>query len=549
MSFMPKIRHIPLLVLVGIAFSAASPVFADALVKPLPQPDSSKLKPEVAKDLADARAAFEKNKINLIGDKLATAYANIGAMYARAGLNDIAAIAMYDASQLAPKNMAWLYLRGVIAREQKRTTDARADFEAAMVLNKTYLPIRYRLADTLVDLGDMNGAHKLLAEVVPKYPKNATLLSMLGRLELKQQNFPAAIQHLQQAIDAEPKANALYKDLATAYTAQGNADAAKQAQAKAGSTQPDLDDPILARLYSSHPLLHGTALEQAHQLLAQRRFRRARAKVAEAELANPKDVEAIALGARLDALLGYQQAALKGVQQALQLAPDNVDANLSQGMVYEFGGDGARAVPYYQRVLKADQNQPDAQLLLGNALMRQGKYAQAAEHYRQLSRIDPESSEASTHLVAALVAQGHCSDALNGVNTMLSKRPKDGDLMQLFVRLASTCEAASSQQRSMALDYAEALYKQRPNAEMSTALALAQAAQGKFKDAQQSQAEAIYEAIRVGDMPSARQYRETMQEFAAKKVPVRPWPADSKWFRPALLQPLPPPPQSGAGKQ
>ena len=95
----------------------------------------------------------------------------------------------------------------------------------------------------------------------------------------------------------------------------------------------------------------------------------------------------------------------------------------------------------------------------------------------------------------------------------------------------------------MALDYAQALYRQRPQAGESTALALAQAANGKFDDAQKSQAQAIYEAVRMSDAAHAAMYRKTMQEFGAKKVPAQPWPAEHDYVKPPLLSTLAPPPK------
>jgi len=132
---------------------------------------------------------------------------------------------------------------------------------------------------------------------------------------------------------------------------------------------------------------------------------------------------------------------------------------------------------------------------------------------------------------------------LNEVNRRLIKRAQDGDLMQIFVRLASTCPAASADERRMALDYAQALYKQRPDAGESTALALAQAANGKFEDAQKSQAQAIFEAVRMNDSARAAMYRKTMREFDAKKVPAQPWPAAHAYVKPPLLETLAPPPK------
>ena len=186
----------------------------------------------------------------------------------------------------------------------------------------------------------------------------------------------------------------------------------------------------------------------------------------------------------------------------------------------------------------ADPNQPDARLLLGNSLMRHGDYAQAADQYRQLAVIAPSNDNPDARLVAALVAAGHCADALVDVNAKLAKRAQDGILLQVFVRLASSCPAASEAERGMALDYAKALYRQRPDAGDTAALALAQAANGKFDDAQKSQAEAIFQAVRASDGFTAKLFRETMQQFAAKQVPDRPWPAAHPYFHPPMLTPL-----------
>jgi len=87
----------------------------------------------------------------------------------------------------------------------------------------------------------------------------------------------------------------------------------------------------------------------------------------------------------------------------------------------------------------------------------------------------------------------------------------------------------------MALDYAQALYKQRGDAGDAATLALALAAHGKYKEAQQYQAEAIFSAVRAGDKYGAELYKSTQAIFAANKVPDRPWPAEHPYFKPPLL--------------
>src|SRR5262249_24623416 len=98
--------------------------------------------------------------------------------------------------------------------------------------------------------------------------------------------------------------------------------------------------------------------------------------------------------------------------------------------------------------------------------------------------------------------------------------------------------AAPQEQRDMALDYGTALYQQQPDASDSEALALALAAHGKFTEAQQYQAEAIFKAVRSGDKQGADQYRSTQAAFNAKKLPDRPWPTAQAYFKPPLLTPL-----------
>jgi len=543
-------KRLPILIciaLCAISMTGFATAADDALVQALPMPDTGKLPPDVASQLARSRTDFDKTRVGLVGDDLALAYATIGAVYFRAGLNDVAAVAFNDASRLAPKDARWLYLRGVAASALKRNADARADFEAALALDKVYLPIRYRLSDTLIEMGNLDAAHAVLAAALQAGAKQAAPFAMIGRLEIRQKNYAAAIDHLQQALKLEPQANALYKDLAEAYAGQGDAAQAKAALAKSGTVPPNLADPLVAGILGASaptaPALHGTPLAQARQLLARRDFVQARDKTVEALTANPDDVEALALQARLDGLMGNRAFAQDEAARALKLSPGGASANLSQGMVHEFAGSAAQALPFYQRAVRADADQPDARLLLGNALMRQGDYAQAAEQYRQLVRILGADASAEARFAAAQAMAGQCRDALDEINRRLVKRAQDGDLMQVFVRLASTCAAATADERGMALDYAKALYRQRPDAGDATAFALAQAANGKFDDAQKSQAQAIYEAVRMNDSARAAMYRKTMLDFVAKKVPTQPWPAEHAYVKPPLLETLAPPPK------
>lgn len=522
-----------------LAFASASGLCAEPVVKPVPQPDTRALAPDAAKRITQAHTDFEAGRVNLVGSSLAEGYAQLGAFYLKEGFPDSAAVAFYDATQLDPKDPRWWYISGVVSHQLKKDAEARTAFETALSIDKVYLPIRYRLADVLVTQGDLDGARKVLLDATKDNPDHGELFAFLGRAELKQRRYDDAIAHLEQALKTAPQATALYKDLADAYQAKGQNEQAQAARAKVGDGEPVVADPLFTGIYmtaKAAPRPPGDKpIDLARQFMSQQQFAMARSELEDALKANPNDIDAIALAARLDALLGRADVAQNEASRALKIDANNASANLSQGMVYEFAGDDAKAQPYYQRAAKADPNLPDAHLLLGNALMRRARFAEAAEEYRKVVSIDTTSIDAQGRLAAALVSAGRCRDALNGINTALSARARDGDLLQIFVRLASTCNAATQQERNMALDYGQALYKQRPSVADTVAFALAQAANGKFDDAQKSLAEAIFDAERAQDKARAAAYRETMRLYAAHKLPDHPWPADHPFFKPPVL--------------
>ena len=352
-------------------------------------------------------------------------------------------------------------------------------------------------------------------------------LVMLGQLELQQKRYPNAIENLNRALKIEPQANVLYQTLADAYSAQGNAQAAQDARAKAGKTAPHWPIPSWPAYSLMNWQVSGTPLQQAQQLAALGRINAAREKLGEIFKVNPDDIDALALSARIEASMGNSAIAQAVAEQALKVKPDSGTAILARGLVYEFGGDDAHAYEFYQKAVSAEPKLADARLLLGNAEMRRGRYPQAIEQYRQLALLQPQRSPAPMRAWSLPKAPPMMRHALHDINAALAAQPKNGDLMQIFVRLASTCAAAKPEERDMALDYAQMLYKQHPTADDSSALALVLAAQGKFKEAQQYQAEAIFDAVRSGDSETAAVLKAAMQELFAQRKPERPWPANT----------------------
>jgi hypothetical protein len=93
---MPKSMTLKLFLALAASLAVSAPGLlfaADALLKPVPVPDTSKLPQATANELRNTRIEFEKVKPTLVGDALVQAFVLLAADYARAGLYDIAAIA------------------------------------------------------------------------------------------------------------------------------------------------------------------------------------------------------------------------------------------------------------------------------------------------------------------------------------------------------------------------------------------------------------------------------------------------------------------------
>ena len=84
----------------------------------------------------------------------------------------------------------------------------------------------------------------------------------------------------------------------------------------------------------------------------------------------------------------------------------------------------------------------------------------------------------------------------------------------------------------MALDYGDKLYHQSDAAPIAEAYALALAANGKWDDAIKIQQGAMFVLVRNGHKGELPGYRDFLQQFQAKKLPDKPWPAMSGLLKP-----------------
>ncbi|MEO5561224.1 MAG: tetratricopeptide repeat protein [Dokdonella sp.] len=538
-----SMRHFSVFALLAALVVAPTLVFADPVVKPVPTPDLSKLPSERAADLRETRETFESTKGKLTGDVLAEAYAIIGAAYASNGFLEAAGIAFDDATQLAPKDGRWVYAQGILARSQKHTAVAQNYFELALQLNREYAPIVVTVARAKFDNGDLDGARKLLTEFTRAHGDQAVPFALLGEIALRQKRYADAVEQTEKALSIDPAATRLYATLADAQTGAGNTKAATEARAKAGNVPPTLIDPlgdgvlgidpVAANAASAPPSSHAS---DAASFLAMRQYDSARHELDEALKASPNDSTVLALYARVEAAAGNLPAAKTRATSAIAAGKDNALAHLSLGIALEMSNDDAGAQRAYEDAVRLDPKLGEARELLGALLLRAGRRDDAITQLRALVQLDLTNPEPWLKLVAADAVAGHCASALRDVSDVLAKDAGNMFVLQLFVRLASTCPAASPQERLGALEYGRKL-NGAGTAQTGEAYALALAANGKWDDAVKTQQAAMFLLVRNGLKGALIPYREVLQQLQAHKLPDLPWPASTAMYHPARLAP------------
>lgn len=554
---MPTRKFPKILLAAAIAFAAPFAHAEEPLLKPVPMPDLSKLAPAKADDMRKAREEFDKVRATLAGDPLAETYALLATVYARNGLYGAASVAIEDSVLLAPKDGRWRYLQGIVMLGDKNPLGARAAFEHAFALDQSYLPIRTAAANQRIEKGDLDGARKMLEEYTAQKKEQAVPFSMLGDIALKQKRYKDAIREYEAALKIEPGATKLYASLAEARAGAGDAKAAADARARAGDVAPMLYDPLGAGLFGRDAPKAGAprpnadpktqAVGEAIMQTGQRQYAAARASLDKALKLAPNDAEVLALYARVEAMSGNVPAAQSRATAAVAANGKSAVVHLSQGVVREVAGDEAGAQRSYEEAVRIDPKFYGARISLGNVLLRNNKAVDAVTQYRAAAELPGSDGESWARLVAAEVAAGRCAAGLKDVNGALAKNSKDPYLMQLFVRLASTCPAASPEEKRMALDYAGNLYKSTEAPQVGEAYALALAANGKWDDAVKTQQGAMFVVLRSEGKEALASYRDVMQQLQARKLPDRPWPAGAQIYRPARLQAdLAPPPAAQA---
>ena len=348
-------------------------------------------------------------------------------------LHELALASYAQAERLAPENPAWPYLAGSITLDPRQRLDA---FRRAFARAGPEPTARIRLAETLLEQGQMDESRSLLEDALRVDPGDARAHLALARIAMARGDPRAAIPHLRLCLDRAGDVAPAWQLLAEAYHRAGDAGRAADARARAASSPPKhfWRDPYLDQVAVRASGTVGIG-RRARALHDAGRGPEAVALLEELVRRNPDSAIARAGLGRMLVLVGQFAAAEPHLRQALAIEADQTEVRLYLATAIRQQSRCSEAVVEYRRVIDRQPDHAAALLGLGQCLAELGDREGAAAALASALRYQPDNLPARKSLAAVLLELGRPADALVELEVAARLDPADRDVRSLLERV------------------------------------------------------------------------------------------------------------------
>jgi Tfp pilus assembly protein PilF len=407
---------------------------------PLPNIDSSRFQPDVAKAIGTAMAGAKLNPSDtnktLAVCKVLHAheqYHAAGQCYARAYVLD-------------SKRFDTLYCWGHALASDGAYAESAARLKQALAIRPDSLPARLKLAEVLTELGDTS-AVELYKAILAAKPNESRAHYGLGRTL----GGDAGAQELQRSLDLFPRYGAAQFALAAAYRRKGEEGKAQEILRDYERDKlllPPLDDADMAAVRSLNVSATGL-IERATAVAAEGHSDEAASLDERAVAADPKLTRAYTDLISLYARLGRDSQAVDAYRKAITLDPGEADAYYNYGVFCFERSKIMDAQAAFERAVAVQPRHAEALNNLGSILEQNGKWDQAAAFYRRAIDANPAYPLAHFHIGRIYANQRKYALAIAEFERSLE--PKTENTLAYLYALAATHARAGHRQRAVEL--------------------------------------------------------------------------------------------------
>jgi len=354
------------------------------------------------------------------------AWGSLGAVLMTHKFHAEAITCFAEAEKLAPTEPRWPYLQGVILLAWAPDAALPKLARAAELTGDTRPTPKLKLADALLERGQLDEAAKHFAAVAKAHPDEPQALLGIGRVALAREQLEEALQPLKRAAASPPTARAAFALIAGIQHRLGNSAAAAEASRRVAALprEPAMADPFVGEISALQTGM------QAWLTRADRLFRAGKAREAMALL--ERTVATYPDSATPWRILGQARlneknypAAEKALRKALELAPNESVIHYTLGSVLAVQGRLREAADAFRKSAELWPAYAPAHFHLAQSLERSGKRAEAIEEYRIATQYDPAFAVAYRQLGAALALERRFEAAVQALQRACTLDPAD----------------------------------------------------------------------------------------------------------------------------
>lgn len=421
-----------------------------------------------------------------------------------------------------PQSLSGRVLRAQLLADTGRTAEAQTELNTlAQGLTNASLENYLSVAEALAGLRSYDSAVRVLQAGESAFPGELLLPLRRGDVLLASGDFDAARELFEQIIAANPREFDARLGRARSFNYSNRLLEADAAYREALQLEPrsfagriELADILSRRgdypqsidLYqqaiADNPGDLAARVQFARVLRFNRRFADSGRALDQVLQADARNVPALIERGILRGQVGDYQPGIADLQQALQLAPDDLNAQLGLaevlsyqgnypesirlyraalerapenekartelGLALSYAGQNEEALRQIETVLRANPNSTDAQIARASTLGRARRFDESIALFRAILRRDPKSQRAQLGLAESLVAAGQFPQAVAAYDVLLRTEPDNASY-----RVARAQALGYAGRTNEAVSALQAVLQSNPNNERAR-LALAE---------------------------------------------------------------------------
>jgi putative PEP-CTERM system TPR-repeat lipoprotein len=321
--------------------------------------------------------------------------------------------------------------------------EAESAFAAALAAKTDFAGALLGVATLRAANGDIQGAKKVVDDVLaqPNPPPEASL--MKARLLLADDQRDEALAVLQKAVDAKPDYLPVRYELVSLLIAKGELD---PATAQVGAIRKVSKQDVRAYYFDA--------------LIASQRgnLPAAREAIQQVLKVSPGHVPSLLLAGEVEFRAKQFNQAQDYLRRALKGAPDSPYAQRLLAATYLRLGSPTRAVEVLQQPLSRGSKDPQLMAVAGEAYLAVGDFPKAAEYFAQTTALDPKNAAARTRLGQVRLAEGDTEGAIRDLEAASALDPTVSP-----ADLALVANLLRQKQYDQALAAVGRLEKKQPN--------------------------------------------------------------------------------------